>query len=129
MGRVKDKRGQCFDRLIVIARVGSDKSNRTRWLCLCDCDNYIVVSGDSLGRRKVMSCGCHKGNNESKYSHTKLYGIWDSITDLPQQIDLYGITPACLKQLCICLSSLMRSAAAITSFRNCSSEVGTKLAK
>ena len=74
-----------------------------------------------------------KKNCPTAYNRQNLYfrtgfQSW-IVTDLPQPIDLYGIIPACLKQLCICFSSLIRSAAAITSLRNCSSDVGTKLDK
>ena len=79
MGKVIDREWQFFDRLFVIRRVENSKSGKSRWLCICDCDRHVIVSGDSLSRSKRMSCGCHKENSESKYSHTKLYGIWDSI--------------------------------------------------
>ena len=79
MGKVIDREGQCFDRLIVVGRAENSKSGKVRWRCICYCDNFVIVSGDSLSRSKRMSCGCHKENEESKYSSSKLYGIWESI--------------------------------------------------
>ena len=79
-GKLIDKTGQYFDRLLVIRRAPNSKSNRTRWLCRCDCDNHVVVHSSRLVKRKILSCGCNGLEyNETKYSYTKLYRIWDAI--------------------------------------------------
>jgi len=82
--KIIDKTWQYFDRLTVLCRAENSKSGNPRWLCLCNCDNYVTVSDSSLRKGKAMSCGCHKQDQLyycpiPKYSHTKLYGIWESI--------------------------------------------------
>ena len=82
--KVIDKTWQNFDRLLVLGKAENSKSGNPRWLCLCNCDNYVVVSDRSLRKGKAMSCGCHKQERLyyypiPKYSRTKLYGIWESI--------------------------------------------------
>ena len=79
MGKVIDREWQFFDRLFVIRRVENSKSGKARWLCICDCDRHVIVSSDRFSHSKKMSCGCRNENSEPKYSHTKLYGIWESI--------------------------------------------------
>ena len=75
MGRkVKDKTGQYFGRLLVLERAENSKCNRIRWLCVCDCDNYVIVHSSKLNHRNRLSCGCHK----PRHSGTKLYRIWDA---------------------------------------------------
>lgn len=58
-GAVTDLVGQRFGRLVV-EEVRHPKPNRRsyRWLCKCDCGNYIVVRGYSLVSEHTKSCGC-----------------------------------------------------------------------
>ena len=79
--KIIDKTGQYFDRLLVIRRAPNSKSNNTRWICQCDCGNYVVVYSSRLVKRRIMSCGCHKEEYyyEPNYSDTKLYRIWDAL--------------------------------------------------
>lgn len=49
--------GKRFGRLLVVAREPS-KHNRTRWLCVCDCDTQVITSGKNLRDGKKKSCGC-----------------------------------------------------------------------
>lgn len=59
MGRpAKDLTNQRFQRLLVIKRDGSIADGHAKWLCLCDCGNYISVSSNSLKRGDTKSCGC-----------------------------------------------------------------------
>lgn len=55
MGKVKDKTGQRFGRLIAIEYVGSSK-----WLCQCDCGNTCIVKTNNLTSGHTLSCGCLK---------------------------------------------------------------------
>lgn len=57
---------------------------RTRWLCLCECGNYIIVSTQSLMQGTTVSCGCYgqkarlearRKKTESKLVGTKV-GRW-----------------------------------------------------
>lgn len=52
--------GQKFNRLTPIQRIGTDKFGHPMWLCLCDCKNKTVVSGDNLRSGRIKSCGCFK---------------------------------------------------------------------
>lgn len=59
MARVKDKVGQRFGRLVVMAQAARDTQNRTQWLCQCDCGNQKTVLVNQLsGKRPTQSCGC-----------------------------------------------------------------------
>ena len=57
MPNLIDLTGQRFGRLTVTERTVSP-SGRPMWLCVCDCGNDAVVSGDSLRRGVTKSCGC-----------------------------------------------------------------------
>lgn len=59
MAKVKDRVGQRFGRLEVIALAARDTKNRTQWLCQCDCGNQTTVLVNQLsGKRPTQSCGC-----------------------------------------------------------------------
>jgi hypothetical protein len=57
-GKCKDMSGERHNRLLILWRWYDPTSKRARWLCLCDCDNYIVATGKDVRQRKVQSCGC-----------------------------------------------------------------------
>ena len=73
------KRGNCaeditnqrFHKLIAIERKAS-KNGRTRWLCKCDCGNYVTVATKNLKEGKTKSCGCIKKE--------KPYGNWNDLS-------------------------------------------------
>ena len=76
MGRLKDLTGKKFGRLLVINRVGSDKSGHALWNCQCDCDGKIVVvAGTHLLTGDTQSCGCYHKQKASK-THKK-YNKYD----------------------------------------------------
>lgn len=56
--RASDLSGSRFGRLIVVGRSGSNKNNRSAWLCRCDCGNEKVILGNSLTSGNSESCGC-----------------------------------------------------------------------
>lgn len=62
MGSKIDESGNKYGRLTVIREVPSD--NRTRWHCLCDCQNTCIVEGRSLRKGSTQSCGCFKKERE-----------------------------------------------------------------
>lgn len=80
MSRFKDITGQKFGRLTALYRLYNTKC-RTKWLCVCDCGNFIEVLYDSL-TGNCKSCGCLRKENTSKMfrnhglRHTRLYNIW-----------------------------------------------------
>jgi len=52
-----DITGQRFGRLLILQR---DKTQgRTKWLCLCDCGQKVIVRRDSLKEGRTLSCGCY----------------------------------------------------------------------
>lgn len=48
MGKFVDLTGQRFGRLVVKERAENDKTHHTRWVCVCDCGNYVTVSQANL---------------------------------------------------------------------------------
>lgn len=56
MAAGKDLCGLRFGRLLVVARAGSTKAKKRRWLCRCDCGKTKTVTGTNLQRTR--SCGC-----------------------------------------------------------------------
>jgi len=89
MGKLIDLTGQQFGRLTVIKRVKNNKHHQIRWLCQCDCGNYVVVVGNSLRQRLTKSCGCLSiestikrntvhGHNNCNY-RSKTYTVWDAM--------------------------------------------------
>ncbi len=92
-----DLTGARYDRLIVKSYAGH-MSGRTAWLCVCDCKNEIIVSGNSLRRGRTKSCGCLRKENciaqaktagtargkqmiKHGESGTRLYGVWKSMKE------------------------------------------------
>lgn len=50
-------KGQTFNRLTVIERVGSGKYG-AKWLCKCSCGNETIAYGYLMKIGQVKSCGC-----------------------------------------------------------------------
>lgn len=83
MSKVSDLTGQCFGRLTVVERAGSNKRGHAMWKCRCDCGNEVIVVGYSLTGGKSKSCGCSHhnkivGGRNRKHGlrYTRLYGVW-----------------------------------------------------
>ncbi len=57
-----DLTGQRFFRLTVVERMAGltlpSGEVSTRWLCVCDCGNYVAVSRSNIGK-STKSCGCY----------------------------------------------------------------------
>lgn len=87
MPKFMDLTGQTFNRLTVIKRVENNKK-ATKWLCKCECGNYISVQAGNLKNGHTKSCGCYfneqeknrTGTNNPNHMHGKtncrLYEIW-----------------------------------------------------
>lgn len=74
-----DRVGMRFGKLLVIARSFDAGSDRTRWLCQCDCGVIKSVGGSSL--TTTRSCGCLKtgktrGPKAHGCSRTPEYAAW-----------------------------------------------------
>lgn len=85
--KVRNLTGQKFGRLTVIERAENDKYGKTKWLCQCDCGNYVIVLGCSLVNGSTKSCGCYNREvnaNRLKthsLSKSRVYKCWTSIKD------------------------------------------------
>lgn len=81
MPPARDLAGQRFDRLVGVARVGSDRFGKATWLFLCDCGTSVIRSGNQVVRGRTRSCGClgeetrgdnaRKGSGKIRVSKTK----------------------------------------------------------
>lgn len=58
MGNYMDLIGQKFGRLTVIKRIEDNSEAHIKWLCECDCGNFVTTRGTSLRRGVTKSCGC-----------------------------------------------------------------------
>ena len=65
--------GQRFGRLLVISEAGSDKHQKIKWLCRCDCSVEKVVRGSSLRIGETKSCGCL--NRELSTERNSTHGL------------------------------------------------------
>lgn len=76
--------GNKYGRLTVLSCVGKDKWRKTKWNCLCECGNEVVVNRSNLGRT-TFSCGCLRKetmrsmSSTHKLSKHKLYDLWNDI--------------------------------------------------
>lgn len=85
--RREEMNGKIFGRLKVIKAVQGDfgTSTCTHYLCLCDCGNEKVVSGNSLSSGKTKSCGCYTKEVRSTaktihdLSSHELYATWNNM--------------------------------------------------
>ena len=82
----KDLTGLKIDKVTVIKRANVNNKG-DRWLCLCDCGNYVIFSELSLTRKSEnkRSCGCEWKENWKKCfethgcTKTRLYRIWQGM--------------------------------------------------
>ena len=77
------------------------KSQKSHWLCECDCGETLITLSASLLNGRTTSCGCYKneqvGNRSRKHgkTHTTEYHIWLSMNQRCSnpnvvQYDRYG---------------------------------------
>lgn len=81
-----DMAGQRFGRLTVVSRAENSKSNKVRWLCVCDCGGNTITSRKHLISGASKSCGCYRRElGKKKVTHgmknTRLYRIWSGMKD------------------------------------------------
>ena len=81
-----DLAGLKFGRLTVIKDDGSrDGKKQIKWLCKCECGNYVYTLGHCLKSGDTASCGCYaKEISRNRFSTHKLsksreYRIWKGI--------------------------------------------------
>lgn len=55
--------GKRFGKLTVTDYAGDDAigaDHNSRWVCLCDCGNVVIVGGNKLKTGHTKSCGCYQ---------------------------------------------------------------------
>lgn len=53
-------KNKTFGKLTAINKIKTINKNGVYWNCLCECGNFISVSGNKLRKGKISSCGCNK---------------------------------------------------------------------
>lgn len=87
MAKLLDLTGQKFGRLTVIERKENSKNGTARWLCKCECGNYVVVLSSMLKSGRTKSCGCYMretiSNIRKKHgmADTRLYKVWRTMKE------------------------------------------------
>lgn len=86
MAKFNDISGLKFNRLTVVSRAESLFSGIkpiTRWNCLCDCGNEVIVHGSKIRSGHTKSCGCQKEiTDKIKRDHrtgTPEYDVWSQM--------------------------------------------------
>ena len=99
MSNYIDLTGQKFGRLTVIRKAENPSEAHIKWLCECECGNFITTRGTSLRSGITKSCGClvsdkirewNKANKKCNvYDLTGDYGIgYASNTNEPFYFDI-----------------------------------------
>ena len=67
-----------FGRLRVVGDISSTKSDRTKWLCLCECGKEKIVYSNNLCSGHTQSCGClkYKHGNSILNHISPEYHVW-----------------------------------------------------
>ena len=83
MGKKIDMVGGRYGRLKVLEEDKTRANDgRVKWNCVCDCGNFITVSGSHLRSGHTQSCGCYRADNSSQRMTThgktrsKVYIAW-----------------------------------------------------
>lgn len=70
--------GKKYGRLTVIRREENSSDGHAKWLCKCDCGNFIITRGTSLRCGIVKSCGClQKDKLRKQNKANKKYNIYN----------------------------------------------------
>lgn len=92
MGYRKNLIGQRVGRLLVISFAGNfGKTQRSKWMCRCDCGNEKAVTSKHLVSGRTVSCGCWKTESTlarfTRHGHSPMgassgtYGSWQGMKD------------------------------------------------
>jgi len=71
-----------FGRLTVLNEAFSKSpKGEIRYICACECGQYLCVTGCALKRKNTMSCGCLRRDHPNRLTHgqagrTTEYRIW-----------------------------------------------------
>ncbi len=86
---VKNRIGQVYGQLTVVAAAAPDKRGNRQFLCRCSCSRMTTVAGSSLGSGNTKSCGClsvatvvarsTRHGCASRHAQTPEYRIWQAM--------------------------------------------------
>lgn len=82
-GPIRDRTGERYGRLVVVASAGRCSDGSVAWECLCDCGNVAVVRGSNPTGGQTSSCGCLARERSSERAHRP--GGIGSVRDLVGQ--------------------------------------------
>lgn len=71
MPRFIDRVGHRYGRLTAVQRVGTSKSKKPLWKCVCDCGNIKIVDSCALASSNTVSCGCYLKEQITKHGACK----------------------------------------------------------
>ena len=82
MGNFIDLTGQKFGRLTVIRKAENPSEAHIKWLCECECGNFITTRGTSLRSGITKSCGCLVGDKIREWNKSnKKCNVYDLTGD------------------------------------------------
>ena len=82
MGNFIDLTGQKFGRLTVIRKAENPSEAHIKWLCECECGNFITTRGSNLRRGITRSCGCLVSDKMQEWNKTnKKCNVYDLTGD------------------------------------------------
>jgi hypothetical protein len=76
MGKLIDRTGQRFGKLVAIKEAGRDAHKKVMWECVCDCGKITKVNSGSLTTGNTKSCGCEEGYVKHRGSSKASYNTW-----------------------------------------------------
>ena len=82
MSNFIDLTGQKFGRLTVIRKAKNPSEAHIKWLCECECGNFITTRGTSLRSGITKSCGCLVSDKMQEWNKTnKKCNVYDLTGD------------------------------------------------
>ena len=75
MSDIIDLTGKKIGRLTIVSRAENSSSGHTRWNCVCECGNALIVVSQSLRTGRTKTCGC-RDQSVHGCSSTRLYNVW-----------------------------------------------------
>lgn len=77
--------GQRFHFLSVISIAEKISYGKTRYLCVCDCGNKVIIFSENLTSGHTKSCGCYQkkfpSNKIHGMSNTRFYRVYKSMIE------------------------------------------------
>ena len=92
LGKAKDLSNQHFGLLTALYRT-NNQSNNTRWVCLCECGNYINTAASRLIMGTTKSCGCQQHNRNDLINQR--FGKLLVIRQMPERDNKHRILWEC----------------------------------